>query len=495
MPTTLPNGATPAVGARTDPRREYVAGGGYPAAWGPYFQALPRFIDDVTRDFGDDIYERMLFDPQVESSVETLKMAILGGSLSLQPPVDDEHPEWEQAREIADFCEHCLGTLPRPFVSETLYDLLDALPFGNRAAEIVLREAEPGETDAFPTLAGRQPLLLSRVKPKPRRSFAYVVDSQWNVLGLSALRFDAPGMTLSGTISNPSLILPRWKFCILSWGSRNGDPRGTSILRPAYNAWWIKQQIWGEYLKYLTQFGSPSLVGTVAQHATPRGRTDADGNPVLGSDGLQVIDYPEDVLVERLVAYQNGSAIGLPFGTDVKILQATGQGTSVGPFTGAFSVCNAEIEKAITGQSLATNEGEHQARAAASVHQDVLGLPVQHGRSLLEQMVRTDLLCLLVELNFGPEFKRLTPLVSLGDTETQDVAATARAIAALETAGFLHVSQRRPIDAWLGIPVRSQEAAAEEIAAVGQAREQLAESGGTPFGAGDEPDEEDEETP
>jgi hypothetical protein len=494
MPTTLPNGATPAVGTRTDPRREYVVGGGWPAARGPFYQALPRHIDDITQAFGADLYQRMLLDSAVRAAVETQKKAILA-DLSIQPVVSDEHLDYPVAREIADFCERNLKNLPRPFLTETLYDLLDAMAYGNRAAEIVLREAEPGEVEDYPILAakGTRPLLLAAIKPKPQNAFAYVVDAYWNVVGLTGMRFDMPSAA-SGMVADPRAILPRWKFCVLTWNSQNGDPRGESILRPAYQPWWVKQQIWGEYLKYLTQFGSPSLVGMVGPNAQPRGRTDATGEPVLDEAGLQIIDYPETVLRDSLLDFKNGSVIALPHGGEVKTLQSTGQSTSVGPFTGAFSFCNSEIEKAITGQNLATSEGEHQARAAASVHQDTLGSGIQHGRAIGEEAIRQDILTLLVVSNYGPEFLKFLPKVTLGDVETQDLPAVAGAIARLETAGFLHVSQRRQLDAFMGIPVRSQEAAAEEIEAAQQAREALPEPGSNPFGEGDEP-EEDEETP
>ena len=53
--------------------REYVAG----SSDFPYQQfqrALPRYVDDAERDFGTDLYDRMLRDPMVAAAIDTLKM-------------------------------------------------------------------------------------------------------------------------------------------------------------------------------------------------------------------------------------------------------------------------------------------------------------------------------------------------------------------------------------------------------------------------------------
>src|SRR5579862_5148332 len=64
------------------PELEYVAGGSY--NWtASYLRALPFYVDDVTRDFGDDLYERMLLDSKCSQCVHTFKMAILGQEVGL----------------------------------------------------------------------------------------------------------------------------------------------------------------------------------------------------------------------------------------------------------------------------------------------------------------------------------------------------------------------------------------------------------------------------
>lgn len=447
---------------RTGPRTrevkvtdEAVAGGGWPGAWETYARTLPGYIDDLSRDLGDDIYERMGRDYKVESATETLKLSALDGDFQVLSPIDDkEDPDYELAQEIAAFCQANINGLTGSFVMDTLYDLLDAVSFGNRVAEIVCREGTDRDAAAFETLRSRgvRPTMLKALKPKPRRSVFFVVDAFWNVLGLLPAAPVPGSPTLLTTLpTGTENLLPRWKFAVLTFRPKDNDPRGQSIRRSAYTPWWSKVQMWAEWLRSLTQFGSPSLVGTCGENS--------QSEFVDNGDGTTTEVTPVQKLFAQLLAFRNGSVIALPPGGDVKPLQSTGQGTSVSPFTGAIGFFDKAIETAITGQNLATSEGEHNARAAADVHQDALGLPVRHARAAVESMVRCDIFGLLVLLNYGEEFLHLTPWCSLSDTEQQDFAKHAAALAKL---GYrVHPSQAQALDARLGLPVRSEEAAGE----------------------------------
>ena len=112
---------------------EYVAGG---SLWRGV-QTLPRQIDDLTRDLGDDLYERMLIDPQVQACVNVLRASVLADGVTLSPAVTDEQADgYTKAVEIADFCTSVLADLSTP-LADALWDLLSALPLGVRIAEQV----------------------------------------------------------------------------------------------------------------------------------------------------------------------------------------------------------------------------------------------------------------------------------------------------------------------------------------------------------------------
>ena len=64
-------------------------------------RGLPPYIDDLTRDFGDDLYSRMLVDGQVAACITILKAAILEDGIHLSPAIDEEtDPQYELAKEI-----------------------------------------------------------------------------------------------------------------------------------------------------------------------------------------------------------------------------------------------------------------------------------------------------------------------------------------------------------------------------------------------------------
>ncbi len=421
----------------TPPReltREYVAGGTQ-GAYARAIRALPHYIDDLTRDLGDDLYDRMLVDPQIISAVNTFKAAVLEDGVHLASAIADEHDgQYAQAQEIVQFCQTVLDGLTTP-LNVVLWDLLDAIVYGNKVAE-----------EVYALRNGK--LVLTALKVKPRRTIAFVVDAYLNVLGLTARMPDQPGASVhvagsaTGTVPN---LLPREKFAILTFRPKDSDPRGTSILRAAYNAWWLKMQSWPELLKFLAQFGSPSLVGITAEDA--EGSFDKDEN---GNDIPETWQTAEQRLLAALLEFRNGTALALPHGASANALDVSDSNA----FDGAIALFNREIMIAILHQTLATGEGEHASRAQAGVHQDTLGWIIKQSKQLVEWMLRTDVLRPLVRYNFGAEAEALTPQPSLGAVAQQDLTPLMTAVAALERAGYFDDDQRPEVDTKLGLPQR-----------------------------------------
>jgi phage gp29-like protein len=247
---------------------------------------------------------------------------------------------------------------------------------------------------------------------------------------------------LTGGLIDPTdeRVLPREKFAIATFRPKDNDPRGTSDLRPAYNPWWLKLQTWQEFLKYLAQFASPSIVGTAAPGAT------VEIDPATGTR-----IGPIEALLEKLIAFHNGTALALPHGAMAELLYSSGEGQA---FLSAFSLYNAEITKAITTQTLASNEAEFGTRAQASVHQDALGTIVRQAKRSLCRTLRRDVLRNTVRYNYGDKLAALTPKVSLGEVEAEDEARLITAFAQLQSSSYLHPSQYAGIDRRLNLPPR-----------------------------------------
>jgi hypothetical protein len=425
-PFRQPIGAEPPLPpAPIDPALEYVSGG--TGLWSKtQSRSLPWAFDDI--------YRRMLLSGAVSAPINTLKTGIIEDGLGLRPAIDDrDDPQHDQAVEIAQFCDQNLADLETP-IDDVLWDMLDSLALGARVAEKVYTQDQGT-------------LILRAIKVKPRRSTAFVVDAYMNLIGLLAL---IPGQgygvtvgtTIVGDPAKTPQLLPTSKFCILSNRPQSNDPRGTSLLRPAYGAWWMLQQVYPEYLKYLAVWATPSLIGTTGEKA----------NEVINpTTGLK--ERAVDALLNALISFKNNTSLALPFGTVVKEIQATGDGNV---FRVAIDILERQITTAILYQTLATMEGQHQSRAASSTHKSTLDTIVRQAKRAVCGMLRRDVLRELVRINFGETAARdLTPIPSLGSVEAPDRAGMLTAVATAYRYGYLDDSQKAGLDAELNLPART----------------------------------------
>jgi hypothetical protein len=436
---------------RASLRQEYVAGGvGGAGQWFTNLaRTLPFAVDDVTADFGDDLYERMLLDPQLAALVTILKSAILEEGLDLAPAVDDADQDgYAQAVAICEAATAMLSNLAQP-LDEALWDLLDCVALGNRVAELVY--------DYDRTYAGTTQLALIAVHPKPRRVLSFVVDAYYHILGFLALIPGQGSPVLQSLVLDPAHqpnLLPREKFAVLSFRTRNSDPRGTSILRPAYNVWQLKQQALMEHLKYLAQFASPSLIGFTPPDAELLTQTDALGNPQYDASGtLLPAQTPEQAMQAALAQFKNGTAAAFRGDAKVQLIQSQGEGHA---FLAAFDYYDKQMTKAVLAQTLATEEGQHQARAAAQTHQDILDTIIRQAKRAVERTLVRDILRPWVRYNYGDAALPLLPRATLGTTEQQDIAVMRTSVAALVQAGYdISPSQYPDLDQQLDLPARS----------------------------------------
>lgn len=436
-----------AITAQADLSTEYVSGAGRDW-WRPLTEqvrALPASIDDITRDFGADIYERMMNDPQVSSVVDILRMSALDEGIKLAIPDDvpDEEADKEEAQRILDFCQHCLDNLRHPLM-EVLYELTEGVYLGHKVAEQIY-EVKTVTPEAGPQLP------LVDLKCKPRASTAFVVDDKNNEVGLLNLKGNRSiyGVQVIAPTDNAGEIqdlIPRAKFAVFTYMPRNNDPRGTSILRAVYTQWWMKQQLQPEYLAYLSVYAQPSVKGIMAE-GTPEFVEERD--TTTGQPTGNMI-RPSDRMAESLAAIRNGGYMVLPYGADAEFLQVQGEGEV---FTQAFNWFDKQIAKGVTKQTLATEEAEHMARAASTTHQDVLAMPVDRITATVHYTLREDVLRPLVLYNYGEEASRkYTPQVVSAAVEKQDLGTASQAYAVLRKEGLLHDDQRPHVWNELGLP-------------------------------------------
>lgn len=417
-----------------DPRKEYAAG--QPRWVSSQPQALAWSIDDITDAYDDSVYERMLFDAMVSACFTILKTAILDEGLRLIPAVDDkDDPDYAKSAEILAFCERVLANLETPLFG-VLYNMADALALGNKVAEQVYAYDT--------TYTGKTRLILRALKVKPRHSTVFVVDAYRNVVGLMALQVGqaAPLAGWGGlliTEENKADILPRSKFAVLSWQTQDEDPRGTSVLRPAYTAWAKKIGLWDDHDRFLMQFASPVPIGIAGEHALPY---------IDSETGVSIT--PQQAILNALANWGNGAPLAFGPGADIKTLFASSDGAA---FMNAFDHRDSQIAIAILGQTLAQGAGQNaHSRAGAQVHERVTDTIVRNSKPWIEEMVRRDVLVPLVVYNYGAAARRLVPRASLGTAEPQTFADD---MTALGHVGYtVDPSQFPGIDAKYNLPLR-----------------------------------------
>lgn len=407
---------------------EYVAAAGGSLSW--YDKArivLPFAFDDITREKSFEAYDKMLLDSQVAACITFFKAAILEEGIVLSSPIADPDADgYKKAARIADECSAMLEEMETS-IDDVLWSMMDAIVYGAKVGEEVW-------------YLHNDRLDVRAIKVKPVNSVVFVVDEFYNLLGFLDNSHGQGFLATKEKLLNPE------KFMIYSFRPKDSDPRGTSLLRPAYDPWWRKRQVIPEYLKYLAQFASASVIGMTAEGA----RLEENSLERM-PDGTQVTT-PEQAMAVALTRWRNGSVAAFPSGSKVEIVKSEGEGKA---FLAAISQSNLEITKAVLTQELATEQSEYMARAAAEVHQDVLDTLIRQGKRGIVRSFNRHIIRPWVIYNYGEKTLKLAPRASVGMIEHQDLAPLMNAIASLRRASYFTEEQMPELDKLLSLPVRT----------------------------------------
>lgn len=429
------------VVTEADITRDYVASSFM--GFLPVLQALPYAFDDLTCEFGVEVYERMAQDAEVSSALDVMVFASTASDAKVYPSLEPDHADYEMAANVAEFFTGMIDELETPLTAVRKQMVSQALTFGSSVAEL--------DFDIAPLPAAGDDavaMVVRNIRPTAPKETAFVVDGFDRLVGVIPTKM--PGLTLPvGSMIPLSTngaqlmknIVPRAKFLVMTWNPKSNDPRGRSALRGAYTAWWAKQQIINEMLSWFAKFAQPSLWATTAPDAIASCYTDSAGN--------EIRKEPTEVLLEALTRFRNASVMALPHGSTVNAINMSDGGAN---FLAAIDWANREITRSILKQHLATSEGQHMARAAADVHQDVLSLIIISLKQWQADAIRRDILRPLTVANFGEQYKHLTPKLDLGDGDGFPVSVAE--VAQLMAVEYFTEEQLPFLDKQLGLPVR-----------------------------------------
>lgn len=450
------------IGLEADLSQKYLGRG--LIGFGPSLEVLTtKSADTLLTQHGYDLYRRMLMDSEVDASVDVLIQSCSSQQVTATPANASKI-----AKELADFVNWVFKQCKIDIWRKD--QIRKALVFGNAVSEIDWEYADSGPwvNHAF----------IKELRSQRPEDYGFITDRWGEVYGVAPIG-QAMGMQfpLGNMIplSSEDILrrlpgaVPRFKLAIWTWEQTGTDPRGTSILIPAYIPWWSKQRAIEEWSCWLGRYSQPSLWATPGPDAIPICIT----NP----DGSQTITQPTEALLQALLHFKSASVLALPFGSKVELLSVTG---GAGPFIESISTFNREITRGILGQHLATSEGDNQSRAAADVHAIILRQFINSIRRYIADMIMEDIVKPVIQANYG-DVGELMPFVGLGDGDGW--LPTVTEVAVLMQAGYFSQDQLAKIDAILGFPVRETMAPAGPAAAAAYYRDQASvstPSSGTP---------------
>jgi hypothetical protein len=455
-PATPAGGPTPAA----SPTRQYLGGvpfggwgsGGGGGRGGPGVAVAGHASDPLTRQMGPQQYDAMLPDPAVAASINTLKLSILGDGYSIipaatappdagfRPPSPADQDRIDRARHWAQFVERSFARPERTLRSVCL-ELLDCCWCASKLAEV--------EVEVAPRGVDKGALVLKDLRPLPRDAWAWALDALGRVVGVVGRWLPGADRADAATLDGQP-FLPLDHVVLMTWAPTGGDPRGSSVLYPAYSAWQQKVQVIQEFFLYLRLFGRPKPVVSPAAETVAVNEYDAaTGQPT----GRQITAY--DALMAVFAGWGTNEYYVVPPGTLTTFLQATGNGEA---FHSALDWYDRQILMAVLGTAAGTMESRRNSQAQAGVGQDRVDLNVWQGRDLLARRLEK-LAWKLIELNAGAdEADAFGPAVRVGGAPHEDKA---KMITAWTGAGWSPAPDQFPaIDADVGLPPRQADPAA-----------------------------------
>ncbi len=398
---------------------------------------LPRFNNEAKR--------LMRTDAEVHAAVEFLIDAIFSDGIQLVGAQFEQDPEFDESEAIKSFIERCFFEAPRTPLLPTLKELArGAVYFGHKVAELVARIEESGVDE--------RKTVLDLMKVKPNAAVAFVIDEFYNTLGLVALYKGRSG-AYDGYTTNAALIAKE-KFFICTLETEDADPRGIVQTRAAYRPFCQKQIAQKLYDIYLRKSSIRSLIGITPDKADRVQVVDANGQPVITANGVQVTRTANQSMAENLAKMQNDTVGVFPFGSAVTPLDSDGDGQQ---FKNSYDIHNSEIRKSILLSTQATGEPDKGGLGSGTsrVHERALGRRIASFRTVIADQLY-DMMRTFTILNFGQEKAHLTPKPSLGNFDKDEL--TQKLSFAVNAGYTLDASQFDELDAEFNFPRRDMAA-------------------------------------
>lgn len=263
---------------------------------------------------GVEIYEDLLRDDKVGSTLQTRKLAVVGKEWEVIPA-----SEKRADQKVADYVKEVLLGFDFDAARRAL---LSGLVIGFKPAEVMWNYSE-GQ------------VWVKEIMGRASRRFVFDTSRRLRLL------------TLSNMIAGEEL--PDRKFMVYTNVSDNGSPYGDGLGRILYWPVWFKKNAIKFWMVFADKFGSPTVIGKY-----PSGTTKAK----------------QDELLDAIDAIQQEAAIKIPDNMVIELLEATRSG-SITTYDALTGFMNRAIAQVILGQTLTSEIGDKGSYAASQTHEDV----------------------------------------------------------------------------------------------------------------------------
>jgi SPP1 gp7 family putative phage head morphogenesis protein len=283
------------------------------------FNAILPDPDPVLRKTGQDakVYRELLADAHVASCYESRKSGVLSRQWILTEAAEGDPDQNSAARDL------CLSALKKLDVRQIVSDMLDAPFFGFSPIEIIWGR-DGGKW------------LPVKVVGRPMEWFRFDPDGE--------ARFLSKADPINGE------KLPGKKFILARHHATYLNPYGDRALSRCFWPVVFKRGGWEFWTVFAEKYGIPWVIGKV-----PRGTNETE----------------RDALLASLSAMVQDAAAVINDDENIDIKEPAGRAASADVFAGLIREANAEVSKAVLGQTLTTEMGETGSYAAAGVHNDV----------------------------------------------------------------------------------------------------------------------------
>lgn len=292
---------------------------------------------------GIEIYEDLLRDDKVGSTLQTRRLAVVGKEWDIAPA-----SEKRQDVKIAEFVKEVLLGFNYDAARRAL---LSGVVLGFKPGEIIW---EYSEGDVW----------IADIKGRASRRFVFDLKNN--------LRLLTPANMIEGE------ELPDKKFVVYRNISDNGSPYGDALGRLLYWPCWFKKNAIKFWMIFADKFGSPTAIGKYPSGAQKE---------------------QQDALLAALEAIQQESAIKIPDNMIIELLEAARTG-SVDTYDRLCAFMNASIAQVMLGQTLTSEVGDKGSYAASQTHEDVRQDYIKADADGLCECQNNSLIKWIVDYNF-----------------------------------------------------------------------------------------------